>query len=779
MLTRLARRTTSLCAVYFLFVTGLVAAEPLRIVTLGDSITKGVRLGVFAEETYSAELQRNLRDTGYPDCEVINVGVGGETAGQGLRRLGKDVIAKKPQFVTIMYGHNDSSVDTGKTESRVSIPRFRADLSQLVQRLRESNITPILMTPPAYAEKSGPNGIGEHCNVKLAQYAEVTRQVAETLQVPLVDHYAAWAEMSKSGTDLNEWTTDGYHPNPKGHVILVRCAKYDAILSAFARILLWQKISFEIPYGRTSSGLVQFNISDVNEFQRQPGALYLYDESGKDEAKFKRLNNVVHRVWWYDGVHSTEKTGANEGLFTPSAERLLKFSQSPTEWTVELPPDLPLSGMVVIEVDGMPRLVTTPAVSRPGADGVITLSARDAVVHGEKLQFEPLTHKNTVGYWVNPSDYAEWSYALDAPGEFEVEILQGCGGHAGSDVALGFPEGPVPFVVEETGHFQNFVWRKIGRIALKEPGVQVMSLKCQKLAKGAVMDMRQVRLVPVAALSNEPRDMRDVTPDMVGPLPTTEGPTPGRRSILTAAGFEAPGVLHTLYLPTNHSGNQKWPILVEWAGNGPFRNDHGDVSVGRPEAGQLAYGLSGGYGAICVSLPFLSGDGRTIVTQWWGEAPTYDTAATVKYMKAAIAETCEKYHGDPERVILVGFSRGSIAVNAVGLSTDEAAGLWKAAVCFSHYDGVGNWPFPKSDSASAIERLQRLGNKPQFIISESPTEGPALSDQAREFIEKSGVKGDFTFATTGFLNHSDQWALRPSPARTQVREWLQKQYAEK
>jgi hypothetical protein len=41
------------------------------------------------------------------------------------------------------------------------------------------------------------------------------------------------------------------------------------------------------------------------------------------------------------------------------------------------------------------------------------------------------------------------------------------------------------------------------------------------------------------------------------------------------------------------------------------------------------------------------------------------------------------------------------------------------------------------------------------------------------------VKGDFTFATTGFLNHSDQWALRPSPARTQVREWLQKQYAEK
>ena len=140
-----------------------------------------------------------------------------------------------------------------------------------------------------------------------------------------------------------------------------------------------------------------------------------------------------------------------------------------------------------------------------------------------------------------------------------------------------------------------------------------------------------------------------------------------------------------------------------------------------------------------------------------------------------IKQTCEKYNGDPNRVILVGFSRGSIAVNAIGLSSDETAGMWKAAVCYSHYDGVGNWPFPKSDAESAIERLKRLGNRPQYIISESATEGPNLSDQAKEFIDKSGVTGDFTYATTGFVNHSDQWALRPSPARAKLREWLAKQ----
>ena len=601
------------------------------------------------------------------------------------------------------------------------------------------------MTPPAYAEKSAPNGIGEHCNVRLAQYAEVVRQVAETLQVPLVDHYAAWAEVSKSGTDLNEWTTDGYHPNPKGH----------ADLATRMSPVVVHNVGSRSDYGITA--WPELKVDGAVAWRRYEHLVLQQIAEGTTQLRFPRLNNVVRFVT----------------LRVPGqVPTVLTLSQGPAVWTIGIPGPLPPGTTVQVNTDGMPRVCETPAISRPGPDGVMTLSARDAVVHSEKLQFEPLSHKNTVGYWVNPSDYAEWSYALDQPGEYEVEILQGCGGHAGSDVELGFNEGAVPFVVEETGHFQNFIWRKIGRITLKESGVQTVSLKCQKLAKGAVMDMRQVRLVPVSAVPNGPRDMRDVAPDLVPPLVNVPGdPTPGRKMFLPIEGVYA----NTLYLPTNWNKNQKWPILVELTGNGGFRNDRGDECSGLNGDGQLAFGLSGGYGAICLSVPFLSNDGKSLMTTWWGNPPSYEINPTIANLKAVIAETCEKYNGDPERVILVGFSRGSIAVNAVGLSTDEAAGLWKAAVCFSHYDGVGNWPFPKSDSASVIERLQRLGHKPQFIISESPPQGPALSDKAREFIEKSGVKGDFTFATTGFLNHSDQWALRPSPARTQVREWLKKQ----
>lgn len=737
----------AICVVWTVFsLVATCSAEPLRIVTLGDSITKGVRAGVAEDQTFAAELQRQLRAAQFPDAEVINVGIGGEQAGQGLARLARDVVAKQPSIVTIMYGHNDSYIDAGKTTVRVSIPRFRADISQLVERLREAGITPILMTPPAYAETSAPNGAGEHCNVKLSRYAEVIRQQSETLQVPLVDHFAAWEEISKKGADLNEWTTDGYHPNPKGHADLAN------------RIL--PVIQSEVS-DSDSSPWSELKVTGATA-HREPN-LVIFRGLAKDakELRFPRLNNVV--------------TSAT--LVLPMLHMYpVNVTQTPSEWKISIPQDLQeptnldLAG-VHLRVDGMPRLALPPAVSRPGPDGVITLSARDAMTHGgDKLQFEPLSHKNTVGYWVNPSEYAEWSYELDQPGEFEVEILQGCGGHAGSDVELGFPEGAVPFVVDETGHFQNFVWRKIGKIALKEPGVQVMSLKCKKLAKGAVMDMRQVRLVPVGMEPPAARDMRDVVPDLVPPDVTLTAPGPGRRVYEQATGFEST-VHHVLYLPTNHSGNRKWPIIVEWTGNGPYRNERGDISTGMPEHGLLGYGLVGSHGAICLSLPFLSEDGKKIVTQWWGDAPTHDPAATVRYFKQTIADTCERFSGDPQRVILVGFSRGSIAVNAVGLSSDEAAGLWKAAVCFSHYDGAREWPFHGSDRASALQRLQRLGDRPQFIVNE--TRGTL--EGIREYVQSTGVKGIFTFASSGFINHDDRWALRPSPARQQIREWLKTQ----
>ncbi|MBY0459643.1 MAG: sulfatase, partial [Gemmataceae bacterium] len=105
----------------------------------------------------------------------------------------------------------------------------------------------------------------------------------------------------------------------------------------------------------------------------------------------------------------------------------------------------------------------------PNKEGVITLPARTALVKGVMLRFEPLPHKNTLGFWVNKDDSATFEFTADGPGTFAVEVLQGCGkGSGGAEVvlALGTSDGPVAgaevtFTVKDTGGFQNFEAREV------------------------------------------------------------------------------------------------------------------------------------------------------------------------------------------------------------------------------------------------------------------------------------------------------------------------------
>jgi lysophospholipase L1-like esterase len=187
----------------------------IRIVTLGDSITRGVRAGVKLEETFSVLLQDSLQKKKI-NARVINVGIGGERTDQALARLAKGVVALKPNVVTIMYGTNDSYVDRGQKEPRLSATQYEENLRKLIAQLREAGAKPVLMTPPRWGDKAK-NGIGENPNVRLGKYVEVCRKVAKETKTPLIDHFAYWSEKAKAGVDIGTWTTDQCHPNPRGH----------------------------------------------------------------------------------------------------------------------------------------------------------------------------------------------------------------------------------------------------------------------------------------------------------------------------------------------------------------------------------------------------------------------------------------------------------------------------------------------------------------------------------------------------------------------------------
>lgn len=147
------------------------------------------------------------------------------------------------------------------------------------------------------------------------------------------------------------------------------------------------------------------------------------------------------------------------------------------------------------------------AVISQAAGEDIILHSSNATVLGKTLRYEPNPKKITLGYWANPKDAARFRFKPVEAGEYDVEVLQGCGqGQGGSDVSLQFNDGhgvqTVNFTVEDTGHFQNFKPRIIGRITITEERVaadSVFTLDVRPItkAKGAVMDLRQVRLVRI------------------------------------------------------------------------------------------------------------------------------------------------------------------------------------------------------------------------------------------------------------------------------------------
>jgi len=62
-------------------------------------------------------------------------------------------------------------------------------------------------------------------------------------------------------------------------------------------------------------------------------------------------------------------------------------------------------------------------------------------------------------------------------------------------------------------------------------------------------------------------------------------PSPGKRVLQSLPAYRNTSVRHSLYLPTDWLPNKKYPLIVEYAGNGRT------VANGKP---CLGYGISGG-----------------------------------------------------------------------------------------------------------------------------------------------------------------------------------------
>jgi arylsulfatase A len=133
-------------------------------------------------------------------------------------------------------------------------------------------------------------------------------------------------------------------------------------------------------------------------------------------------------------------------------------------------------------------------LARPGPKGGIQLHAASAEVTGTILRYEPAPNKNTLGYWTRKEDQAAWDIQLPAPGRYKITVHQGCGpGNAGSLVHVIVGNTTLPFTVQETKGFQDFLPVDVGEADLPA-GRTRLTLAPQTKTAAAVMDVRLVTL---------------------------------------------------------------------------------------------------------------------------------------------------------------------------------------------------------------------------------------------------------------------------------------------
>ncbi len=224
------------------------AAEPLCAAFLGDSVTHGVfeiyaaagdGIGIVMDydAVYHAQWRRLLNGV-YPNApiHIINAGISGSSAADGLIRLDRDVLRYNPDLVVVCFGLNDVNGGLEKVEE------YGQALETIFKRLMERGIETIFMTPNMLntyvSPRTVPPSVVDYAAVtarmqndgSMDAYMERARVAARACGVPLCDCYRKWKRLQAAGVDTTALLSNHInHPSRQLHKLFA-AALFDLML---------------------------------------------------------------------------------------------------------------------------------------------------------------------------------------------------------------------------------------------------------------------------------------------------------------------------------------------------------------------------------------------------------------------------------------------------------------------------------------------------------------------------------------------------------------------
>ena len=236
--------------------------------------------------------------------------------------------------------------------------------------------------------------------------------------------------------------------------------------------------------------------ASIHVYANEPAALPIFDPWGKFPVGSlvlkEKIGRAIGATDGFTGMWKREpgyfpETGDWE-FFTVDAKAEKILERGKLESCAQCHQDY-AKGDFVTKLYAMPTQLTA---------GRIVLHSSTALTHGTKLHYEDPAAKNTLGYWTDAADWAEWKFTVNQPGRYTIHIWQGCGkGSGGAEIEMICAGQTNKFIVADTGHFQNFKEREVGTIQFAKPGPQSFELRAKIKPGVAVMDCRQIILVPV------------------------------------------------------------------------------------------------------------------------------------------------------------------------------------------------------------------------------------------------------------------------------------------
>lgn len=215
----------------------LYGADPATIAFLGDSVTQGcfeiyesgkaIDTVFDNKSAYSTRVNEILHMM-FPKAHinVINCGISGDNAPNGLSRLDRDVLPFKPDLVVVAYGLNDAGRGEG------GMADYLNALDGIFKRVTESGAECIFMTTNAMNTNVSPHMTNERFRElaermmktqnsgMLERYFEAAKKTARANGVKVCDCYAKWTAMIDAGVNVTELLSNKInHPIREFHYL--------------------------------------------------------------------------------------------------------------------------------------------------------------------------------------------------------------------------------------------------------------------------------------------------------------------------------------------------------------------------------------------------------------------------------------------------------------------------------------------------------------------------------------------------------------------------------